>query len=210
MVSTASRARSMPWASSARISGLAPWAATWRSASRSTRARAAHVGVGEQLGRRSTPHRPCCRRRPAPVRRSPTGPPARPTPPATRERSSVGRRSASTSAIASAGCATRVTSASSTSPRTDAPAEVSAERLGQPVVERAELEEVEQRRDLVGVGLAGGMRSSRPTSSSTSRSSTITSAFEPRLRLVLGQVLAQLRRLLVDVGEDAVEAAVRC
>ena len=46
------------------------------------------------------------------------------------------------------------------------------------------------------------------TSSGTLRTSGITSAFERARRLVVGQVLPQLGRLLVQVGEDPVEVAV--
>ena len=46
------------------------------------------------------------------------------------------------------------------------------------------------------------------TSRATSRTSTITLGVPADLGLVLGEVLPQLRRLLVEVGEDAVEAAV--
>ena len=86
-------------------------------------------------------------------------------------------------------------------------AEILGERLGQPVVERPELEEVEQASDFFGVGLR--------------RRDVVEADVEldiaqqhhdlgvaPRPLLVLGQVLTQLRRLVVGVGEDAVEPAV--
>ena len=89
----------------------------------------------------------------------------------------------------------------------DAPRSV-AERLDQAVAERAELEEVEQPADLVGVdgALRRGRRGRRRAA--TSRSSTMTSAFWRTCASCSARFVAQLGRLLVEVGEDAVEAAV--
>ena len=73
--------------------------------------------------------------------------------------------------------------------------------------ERTELEEVEQPLDLVGLGLDRQRRRGRHSIGRVAAEHHQL-VVRPDPRLVLGERRAQLRRLLVDVGEDAVEAAV--
>ena len=213
-VSRARRARRRRRArsSSARISGLASWAATARPPAEQRRQRVAHgrrrravaPGATRTSPRRAsaTSARPVERR--AARRR-------RPTPPATASgavgRRSVGERARRRRPASSSSVDLGLEHLALARPST-APTSV-AERLGEAVVQRAELEEVEQ--------LAAPRR--RRTAPSTRSSSvdverrrrgrsTITSALRRTWASCSARFWPQLRRLLVDVGEDAVEAAV--
>ena len=81
-----------------------------------------------------------------------------------------------------------------------------AERLGEALGERAELEEVEQPLDLVHVRLHHE-RLGQLDGRVAAQDHHLVVLADPLL--VLGERRPQLRRLLVDVGEDAVEPAVR-
>jgi hypothetical protein len=177
-----------------------------RGGRRQHRARARRTAVvGQQLGGQPRPPRPVgvdhsasrragCGPRPAhaaatadrgrPARRGPGG--------------GLGRRRPRSTTSASSTSVGRATAG--------AP-EVPCRGLGEAVEQRAELEEVEQPRtsststaprSIVGAGLLSRSTSRAAPSPRRSRAPG----------LVLGEVLAQLRGLLVEVGEDAVEAAV--
>lgn len=86
----------------------------------------------------------------------------------------------------------------------------SAEDLGEAVeqVRRAELEEGEQLADLVGIGLAEVQVGRLDVDGGIAHQLHDLDVLA-HLRLVLGEVGAQLRGLLVEVLVDAVDAAVR-
>ena len=86
-------------------------------------------------------------------------------------------------------------------------AEVLAQRLGQPLGQAVELEEVEQAADLVDVGVLAVEVVDRDADRHVEDELHQLGVL-PDARLVLGQVGPQLRGLLVEVLEDAVDAAV--
>ena len=197
--------------SSVRISGLASCAASGRppsATSAAERARAPADRSSDRPGSHTTSPMAASATSASPSS-SPSGPraagPRRP-----RRRACPAHRPALASAsAASAAVARRPPRPRAPRPRGDVGRQARRRSASaEPLVERAELEEVEELAHLVGVepprrpGRRGRRRGRRRARS------TITSAFGAHLRLVLGQVLAQLGRLLVDVGEDAVEAAV--
>ena len=108
---------------------------------------------------------------------------------------------------ASAGVSSALTSASSTSAGGPADAQVLAEGLGQPLGQAVELEEVEQAADLVDVGVLAVEVVDGDADGHVDDELHELGVL-PDARLVLGEVGAQLRRLLVEVLEDAVDAAV--
>ena len=187
------------------------WAASGRPPAGQRRERVAHRRRRRAARRAARPPRP------APpsthdgqARRAASGPRRRPTPAA-----SASGRSAAASASSTRDRVGRRRRArvdlglEHLGARPTRRAEVGVERLGQPVVERAELEEVEQPPHLVDVELGRTPRSSRSTLERRRRArSTITSAFWRTCASCSARFCAQLRRLLVEVGEDAVEAAV--
>ncbi len=90
-------------------------------------------------------------------------------------------------------------------------AQVLAECLGQAIEERVELEELEQPLELVGVDLAHG-QAVEAVGQLVGQVDVADQLHDDGVLadqlFVGGEVLAQLRGLLVDVGEDAVEVAV--
>ena len=82
-----------------------------------------------------------------------------------------------------------------------------AEGLGETLLERAELEEVEQPLDLGRVRVASPASPGIVDRRVAAQHHDVVVLAHPLL--VLGERRPELRRLLVDVGEDAVEPAVR-